>query len=242
MAYPGHHTDASEGYGKFFGFSETQRRLTNAVGENYAATVQSILKNTKSGPGEQIYEFKQMLKTIKENLIKKMEETGKMNGGIFIEAALQNLLLEAMPIIERANTQIENIKPKPITVNTKVGRKEGESSKDENAEEKTSDIVPQSGAGTPNTTQQSGGTGLFVMHAPTSSLGGQVKMGIMNSLGSNAHAMCTPTPMCLVHGNAHAWPGAQAPCFDAACGPWPSALSNAQAAGCAQPLCYVLAQ
>jgi len=225
MAYPGHHSDASEGFGSYFGFSETRQGLTKAVGGNYAATVEAILKNTKSGPGKQIYDFKQMLKTIKENLNNKMEETGKMNGK-FIESALEDLMREAMPIIEAANTQIMNIKPKPITVNTEAGESSnddfGDSQPDLNEAVNPSVTAESEDERTlaPGNNTQAPGRGLFMMRVPKASLGGPKQM---------------PMHYCVVHANAHGFGGAQEPFSNAACGPWQSGLCGVQQGDYAQP-------
>lgn len=246
MAYPGHHTDASEGLGSFFGFSQTRRELKKSLGPDFEGQVDDFLKNS-----QEMKDIKQLYKTtIILNTREKLKEAAKMNPSA-LQVTLENTSKKILSTLKKANQEIVDMKITKLQV-TESKEDTTNTSSDENGEATPNDTVPESGAevtnttefpDTTNTTQQPGQEGLFVMHGPTSPWGGPVEMRIMNSLGSNAHAMCTPTPMCVVHGNAHAWPGAPAPCFDAACGPWPSALRNAQAAGCAQPrVCYVLAR
>lgn len=255
MAHPGHHADGSEGLGSLFGFSQTRRGLTKAVGTAQAATVKEILQNTKEGPGKQIYEFKQMLKTIKENLNKKMEETGELNRK-FVYKALEDLMDEAMPIIEEANAKITNITPQTLIVNTEVGREEGNNSNNNFGDSQpdlqegvdsrvTADLEYEETSKLQNA-PQAPGQGLFMMHVPNAPWGGPVQMQTTNSCAPNAHAMCTPMPVhnyCVVHANAHGWGGAQGPFLNAACGPWQSAQCGAQEGDCAQPqVCYVMAR
>ena len=224
----------------------TKRELKKLLGPDFEGRVDDFINNS-----QEMKDIKQFLKTtIILSTRNKILEAADMNRSA-LQDTLENTSKKILSTLQKANQEIVDMKIKQLEV------KESEedttnTSSDENGEKTRSNTVPESNAevegtigfaDTTNTTQQSGENGLFVMHAPTSPWGGPVQMGIMNSLGSNAHAMCTPTPMCLVHENAHAWLGAQAPCFDAACGPWPPALRNAQAAGCAQPrVCYVLAR
>lgn len=251
MAHPGHHADGSEGIGSFFGLSKTRRGLTKAVGTDQADTVNEILKNTKSGPGLQIYEFKQMLKTIKESLNIKMQETGDLNKE-FVRKALEELMREAMPIIQEANAKIMKIKPEKMIVNTATSPEEDDESDEDfgNSEPEPTEDQDTRVTGTLGyetaASSQPPGSGLFMMHVPNAPWGGPVQMQTTNSCAPNAHAMLTPMPVhnyCVVHANAHGLGGAQGPFLNAACGPWQSAQCGAPEGDCAQPqVCYVMAR
>lgn len=250
MAYPGYHADGSEGIGSFLRWSKTQRGLTKAVGADQAATVREILQNTKSGPGKQIYDFKQMLKEIKENLNMKLEETGDLNKKmIFI--ALENLMNEAMPIIQEANDKIMKIKAEQLSVNTSSLEKDDKLNEDlgdsepEKTENGDTNVTGTLGYQTTPTSQETG-SGLFMTRVPNAPWAAPVQMQSTNSCAPNAHAMFTPMPVhnyCVVHANAHGFGGAQEPFSSAACGPWQSALCGAPEGDCAQPqVCYVMAR
>jgi hypothetical protein len=255
MAYPGDHADGSEGIGSFLGWSKTQRGLTKAVGTDQAATVREILRNTKSGPGKEINDFKQMLKTIKENLNTKMEETGELNKGVVL-MALENLMLQAMPIIQEANNKILAIIPRKLSVKTDADGEEndklnsdfGNSGPDLNGGANSSVTADLGYEQTPKAQNkaQEAGQGLFMVRVPNAPWGAPLQMQSTNSCAPNAHAMFTPMPVhnyCVVHANAHGFGGAQEPFSNAACGPWQSALCGAHEGNCAQPgVCYVMAQ
>ena len=188
--------------------------------------------------------------TIMESTSKKMLEAAGMNPRS-LRHTLEHTSQDILTSLKNANKEILEMKIEKLEVKASKEDTTGTSS-DENGDNTQSETVSEPAPAvtgtlgfpdTTNTQQQVPGSGLFVRNRRTSPWNGPLQMGVMNSLGSNAQAMYTPTPMCVVYGNAHDWPGAQAPCFDAACGPWPSALSNAQAADCAQSReYYVLAR
>jgi len=221
-----------------------QEELLKIVGYGFKGTVKDILGNTTKGAGKDLAEIINLNKGIMSHVGKKINEAGRENSESLqrgLESVMRNMLsilLEFVGKIDdlkievfetRAKSQEHNSDPKqeqPVEEQHVEGP-------DETANDESTNMTGASGPQGMSPRKQIPAGGLFMMTLPNGPWG-----------EPNAHAMCTPTPMgnyCAVHGNAPVWPGAQAPCFHAARGPWPSVLSNAQTAGCAQlPVCYVL--
>jgi hypothetical protein len=226
MQYPEYHEDGSEGIAKFFGWSKTERDLTKAIGQEHSAQVRQILQNTKSGPGKEINDFKQVLKTIKANLNIKMQETAGLNKDYLVKA-LNDLMGEAMPIIQKANDDINNIKPKQVDEDFDKGRKENNMLQEDGISNKddgnfqgvlqkvvdssvTGDVVNQEAPNGQSIPQPTSG-GFFTMAVLNDPWGGPVQMRTTNSCAPNARVMCTPMPVQMQTTNSCA-PNARVMC------------------------------